>query len=115
TEPLAGFIENYEFENSEQAYTRFIEQFAGSAAAAWVTPETLNQAFWINLNNPDQADVVIESLGGQAGVEEVSDQRVLLDDIFLILNIASLTAIAIAGLMLIAAILLISTTIRLSA
>lgn len=115
TQPLSAFIENYEFENNEQAYARFIEQFAGSSAAAWVTPETLNQAFWISLNNPDQADVVIESLGGQAGVEEVSDQRVLLDDIFLILNIASLTAIAIAGLMLIAAILLISTTIRLSA
>ncbi|MGB3413553.1 MAG: permease-like cell division protein FtsX [Microbacteriaceae bacterium] len=115
TPPLASFVESYQFENSQEAYDRFLVEFAGSAAASWVTPETLNQAFWVNLVNPDQADVVIESLGGQLGVEEVSDQRVLLEDIFLILNIASITAIAIAGLMLVAAILLISTTIRLSA
>ena len=49
------------------------------------------------------------------GVQSVSDQRSLLDRIFLFLGVASYTAIAIAGLMLVAAVLLISTTIRLSA
>lgn len=115
TPPLADFVQSWEFEDNEEAYARFMEQFGDTPAASWVTPETLNQAFWINLNNPDQADVVIESFSTQIGVEEVSDQRVLLDGIFVLLNIASITAIAIAGLMLVAAILLISTTIRLSA
>ena len=45
----------------------------------------------------------------------MTDQRSLLDRIFLFLGVASYTAIAIAGLMLVAAMLLISTTIRLSA
>jgi cell division transport system permease protein len=49
------------------------------------------------------------------GVEEVRDQRSYLDQIFSILNAASLASIGIAVLMLFSAGLLISTTIRLSA
>jgi cell division transport system permease protein len=49
------------------------------------------------------------------GVQSVTDQRSVLDPIFAIMNAASLTAIGIAALMLVAAVLLISTTIRLSA
>ncbi len=50
-----------------------------------------------------------------AGVQSVVDQRTYLDQIFSILNAASYTAIGIAALMLVAAALLIATTIRLSA
>ena len=49
------------------------------------------------------------------GVDSVVDQRAYLDPIFSILNAASYTAIGIAALMLVAAVLLIATTIRLSA
>jgi cell division transport system permease protein len=59
--------------------------------------------------------VLIEALSGQAGVQEVKDQRGYLDQIFAVLNAASYTAIGLAVLMLIAAVLLIATTIRLSA
>jgi cell division transport system permease protein len=45
----------------------------------------------------------------------VEDQRGYLDQIFAVLNAASYTAIGVAALMLIAAVLLIATTIRLSA
>ncbi len=69
----------------------------------------------MNLNNPSDADVIIESLSSAAGVQKVEDQRAYLDGIFSILNSASFTAIAVAVLMLIAAVLLIATTIRLSA
>jgi cell division transport system permease protein len=49
------------------------------------------------------------------GVQSVSDQRALLEPIFAIMNAATFTAVSIAALMLIAAVLLIATTIRLSA
>ena len=58
---------------------------------------------------------IVESLAGLAGVEQVVDQRRYLDQIFDVLNAASYTAIAIAAIMLVAAALLIATTIRLSA
>jgi cell division transport system permease protein len=112
---LKPYIEKYEFETHDQAFQNFQTQFSDSPIAAFVTPETLPQSFRVNLVNPDDADVLIESLSGSAGVQEAADQRGYLDQIFSVLNAASATAIGIAALMLIAAVLLIATTIRLSA
>lgn len=112
---LAPFIEKFYFENHQQAYADFKKQFKGNPVADYVTPELLNQTFWIKLKNQTQSDVISQSLSGVAGVQGVTDQRSYLDQIFRILNAASLTAIAIAVVMLIAAALLIATTIRLSA
>jgi cell division transport system permease protein len=112
---LAPYIDKYYFEDHEQAYENFQEQFKGSPAADYVTPEVLNESFWVNLKDPDDSDVLVEALAGMPGVESVSDQRRLLDQIFDVLNAASFTAIAIAAIMLVAAALLIATTIRLSA
>ncbi len=112
---LAPFIDKYYFENHDQAFENFQRQFKGNPVAEYVTPEQLNQTFWVNLKDPSQSEVLVEALGSQAGVEAVTDQRAYLDQIFAILNAGSYTAIGIAVLMLIAAALLIATTIRLSA
>jgi cell division transport system permease protein len=112
---LAPYIEQYYFENHQQAFETFQKKFKDNSVAKYVTPEQLNETFWVNLKDPNQAPIIIESFNGLAGVEEVKDQRTYLDQIFSMLNIASLAAISIAGLMLFSAALLISTTIRLSA
>lgn len=112
---LAPFIEEYYFEDHEQAFANFQEQFSGNAVAQYVKAEQLNETYWVNLYDPNQSQIITESFTGLAGVEEVRDQRSYLDQIFNILNIASLAAISIAGLMLVSSVLLISTTIRLSA
>ena len=111
---LAPLIDRYEFENHDEAYAKYLE-FTDSDDAEFVTPEFLPETFWVNLVDPTQSDVLVETLSGQPGVEEVADQRKYLDPIFDALNAASYTAIGIAVLMLIAAVLLIATTIRLSA
>jgi cell division transport system permease protein len=115
SETLAPYIEKYEFESHEQAYENFQTQLGDSPMAGFVTPETLNESFRVNLIDPSDADILIESLSGEAGVEDVQDQRGYLDQIFAVLNAASYTAIGVAALMLVAAVLLIATTIRLSA
>lgn len=115
SETLAPYIDNYYFENHKQAYKTFQKEFKDNSVTNYVTPEQLNETFWVNLKDPNQAPIIIESFNGLAGVEEVKDQRTYLDQIFSMLNIASLAAISIAGLMLFSAALLISTTIRLSA
>ncbi len=112
---LQPFIQQYYFEDHEQAYENFKQQFADNPVTAYVTPDLLNETFWVNLKDPQQSDVLVESLSGLAGVDSVTDQRSYLEQIFAILNIASVTAIGIAALMLVAAVLLIATTIRLSA
>jgi cell division transport system permease protein len=115
SETLAPYIDKYYFENHQQAFETFQKEFKDNSVAKYVTPEQLNETFWVNLKDPNQAPIIIESFNGLAGVEEVKDQRTYLDQIFSMLNIASLAAISIAGLMLFSAVLLISTTIRLSA
>ncbi|MDO9398548.1 MAG: permease-like cell division protein FtsX [Herbiconiux sp.] len=112
---LSPFIQEYYFENHEQAFENFRQQFAGNPVTEYVTADLLNQTFWVNLVDPSQSDVLVESLSGVAGVDSVTDQRSYLEQIFSILSAASYTAIGIAALMLVAAVLLIATTIRLSA
>ncbi|MEO7722407.1 MAG: permease-like cell division protein FtsX [Pseudolysinimonas sp.] len=114
-ETLRQYVKKFTFENHQQAYENFEKQFANTSLAELATPDILSQAFRVNMKDPSQADILIEQFSGQPGVEEVQDQRGLLDPIFSIMNAASYTAIGIAALMLIAAVLLISTTIRLSA
>ena len=98
SDALAPYVSDFFFVDHDEAYTEFTKQFADNPVVDITRPEQLNQTF-----------------SGVPGVQSVSDQRSLLDQIFLLLGIASYTAIGIAGLMLIAAVLLISTTIRLSA
>jgi cell division transport system permease protein len=115
SDTLAPFIERYEFEDHELAYENFKASFKGSPLVDLASPEFLPESFRIKLVDPTQATVLIESLSGLSGVESVVDQRDYLDGILDILNAASYAAIGLAALMLIAAVLLIATTIRLSA
>jgi cell division transport system permease protein len=112
---LSKFIKRFDFVNHDEAYKEFKQQFKDNPVSDYVTPDLLPQTFWVNLKDPSQSDVLVESLSGVAGVQSVTDQRSYLDQIFSILNAASYTAIGIAALMLVAAALLIATTIRLSA
>jgi cell division transport system permease protein len=112
---LAPLVQQVEFEDQQQAFERTREQFGDSSIGAWLTPEYSNSTFWVNMVDPEQSDVITEALAGYAGVDEVVDMRAFLDPIFSALNAGSYTAIGIAVLMLVAAVLLIATTIRMSA
>lgn len=115
SEGLKPYVSEYYFESHQDAFDKFAEEFADSPALAFITPEQLNEAYWVNLVDPQRSDVIVEAFSGIPGVEEVRDQRGYLDQIFLFLNIGSLAAAAIAAVMLLSATLLIATTIRLSA
>ncbi|WP_348787325.1 permease-like cell division protein FtsX [Leifsonia sp. NPDC080035] len=112
---LAPYIQKFYFQDQKQGYEQFKQQFKGNQIADYVTPDMIPQTFWVNLKNPNQSDVLSETLQGSPGVQSVVDQRSYLDQIFAILGAASATALVIAAVMLVAAVLLIATTIRLSA
>jgi len=111
---LAPLIRDLRFENRDEAYANVIE-LLGEDYASVITPEQLNETYWINLVDQTQSDVIIEAFTGQNGVEEVQDQLQYLEPLFSALTVATYIAVGIAALMLIAAVLLIATTIRLSA
>jgi cell division transport system permease protein len=112
---LSPYIQKFYYQDQKQGYEQFKEQFKGNQISDFVTPEMIPPTFWVNLKDPSQSAVLTETLSGAVGVQSVVDQRSYLDQIFQILNAASFTAIGIAALMLVAAALLIATTIRLSA
>lgn len=111
---LSPLIRDVRFETQDEAYQNVID-LLGEDYASIVTADQLNQTFWINLVDQTQSEVMIEAFGGMAGVEEVADQLQYLDPLFSALTVATYLAVGIAALMLVAAVLLIATTIRLSA
>jgi cell division transport system permease protein len=115
SDTLGPLIKNVSFQNHEQVYAQYKKQFGNTTESDFVTAAFLPETFWVNMKDPDQAQVLVENLSTMQGVEQVQDQRAYLDPIFAALNAASVTAVGIAALMLVAAVLLIATTIRLSA
>lgn len=115
SDTLAPFINEYFYEDEQTAYENFQEQFEGSEVAGWVQADQLGETYWVSLKDSSDSDVITQAFADVDGVSSVTDQRAYLDQIFRVLNGASLAAVGVAALMLLCAVLLISTTIRLSA
>jgi len=115
SEALAPYVDEVFFETKEEAYAAFQEQMPDTVWTQSLTPEQMQVSFRIKLVDPEQYQVVADELTGRPGVEDVVDQRALLEPLFLILDRATLLAVALAGVMIVTAVLLITTTIRLSA
>lgn len=104
------------FESSQQAYENFQELFADDPALLEsVGPETLPSSFRVKLVDPEQFGVIESQYATYPGVDEVSDQRDVLDRFFGLMNAFKLGGWAIAGIQLVGGAALIANTIRLSA
>ncbi|MRH29653.1 FtsX-like permease family protein [Microbacterium sp. SYP-A9085] len=111
---LKPLIAKVRFENPEQAYKNALE-LLGADYKDILSPSQFGASFYVNLVDPQNSAVITEAFAGNKGVQTVQDQMQLLQPLFSALTIATYIAVGIAVLMLIAAVLLISTTIRLSA
>jgi len=112
---LNPYISEYFFEDQEEAYVRLMKENSELSAAQFLSAEQLNSAYWVNLENPEKATLVVEAFSQQPGVAQVQDQRSYFDPIIGLLNGATFAAGAVAAVMLFSAALLTTTTIRLSA
>jgi len=115
TPDVKPFVQTITFESKAEAYVAFEKQFKGQWWAAETTVDDMNSSLRIKLADPEKYQVVADVLTGRPGVEEVQDQRRLFDSLFLVLNRATMLSVGLAAVMLLAAVLLITTTIRLSA
>ncbi len=104
------------YESQEEAYAQFREQFEDSPDLVEnVTAEALPESFRVKLQDPTQFAIVASAFAQRPGVEEVQDQKALLEGFFNVLNKLQLIALIIAGVQVVAAVLLISNTIRVAA
>ncbi|WP_349828086.1 permease-like cell division protein FtsX [Brevibacterium litoralis] len=112
---LAGYVDQVYFEDKARAFELYQEQFEGTSLEGAVTEDQMQESFRVRLVDPEQYEIIAEYFSATAGVDEVVDQNELLDRLFTVLNVLTMVAIAIAAIMLLCAVLLIATTIRLSA
>ncbi len=111
---LAGIVRDVRFESADEAYANLIALY-GDEYKDYVTPAQLGDTYWVGLVDPGKSDVITEAFSGAQGVEGVKNQMQYLEPLFSALTVATYIAVGIAALMLVAAVLLIATTIRLSA
>lgn len=115
SEVLAPYIKSYEFESKAEAYANFMKVFHDQPIGRNATEENMPVSFRIKLVDPEQYQVVTERLSNQPGLDRVVDQQDTLEPLFVVMNRASWVTGGLAALMALAAVLLITTTIRLSA
>jgi cell division transport system permease protein len=104
------------YESQQMAFQRFKEQFKDSPdLVRAVTPESLPESFRVKLVDPRQYQVVTDAVAAKPGVEQVQDERRLLDRFFKVLNGFQVAALVVAAVQVMAAVLLIGNTIRVAA
>ncbi len=108
-------VDNVFYESKQQAYTRFKEQFKESAIADNVTADQMPESFRVKLKDPEKFPIVATAFAGRDGVEQVQDQKALLEKFFRVLNYLKAGAWGLALIMIVVAVLLISNTIRVAA
>lgn len=112
---LAPYIEEVFEETKEQAFESYKDLSSNNPWGEWVTADMLQFSFRVKLVNPELYSIIQEELAGTPGVSEVQDQKELVQPLFNVIDKAKMISIGIAGIMIVAAILLITTTIQLSA
>lgn len=111
---LRPIVSGFTFDSRADTYQKLLD-LVGEDYLGILTEDQMNEVFWLSLNDPRDVQVIDEAFRGVAGVEEIRDEMRYLDPLFSALTVATYIAVGIAALMLIAAVLLIGTTIRLSA
>ncbi|WP_436494177.1 permease-like cell division protein FtsX [Actinokineospora sp. HUAS TT18] len=109
-------VESVQFENREQAFERFKRIFeAQPELVKLARPEALPASFRVKLKDPDRPEVITQAYSGRAGIDSIADQNEFLERFFSALNGVRTGVFFVAAIMAIAALLLISNTVQLSA
>ncbi|TWP35292.1 permease-like cell division protein FtsX [Leekyejoonella antrihumi] len=111
-ESMRPLVQEIYYESADQAYKRFTTQFKNSPYLAQVSPAAMPSSYRVKLSDPKRYDDVVNAFSGAQGVEAVSDQHNVLNTFFSLLKVVSIGAVGLAVVMVICAILLITTTIR---
>ena len=112
-------VKSYRFETQQQAYDRIqnlnvpASSFEGPDPAIKVTD--MPESFWVTMTDPHKAGEITESVQGLDGVSTVQDLHNIMGSILGTIDKLRNGAIIAAVLLVLAALLLVSNTIRLAA
>ncbi|MGH3241451.1 MAG: permease-like cell division protein FtsX [Spirillospora sp.] len=109
-------VSKVEYESKQQAYTRFKDNFAGAPGFVESTREgDIPDSYRVKLKNPEEYKAVAQAMLGQPGVDTVINEQEILKRFFRILNGLQVAALTIALIQVVAAVMLVGNTVRLSA
>lgn len=107
-----SIVSEVEFESSQQAYVQFQGRYGGSELAERIDPDSLPESFRVRLREPTAAHQVVAAVASLDGVEQVVDQREMLDDFFTTLTWVQRVALGFALVQAAAAVVLIAHSVH---
>ena len=122
-----GVVDRIYYESKEDAYQRFKEQFKDSPDMVRnVSPQAMPESYRIKLKDPEQFPQVHDKFcSGKLdannrevcsnGIDLVVDQRKLVERFFAVLNLLRNSFLVLAGVLGLAAVVLIAVTVRVAA
>lgn len=113
-------VSSYYAQSKQQAYDTWKKVYAPTDRSqrqiySTVTPNDMQDSYWIKLKDPQKFAGVESQLSGLQGVDTVRDLRTVLKPIYFWMTTLRNAAIGIAVFLLVAAILQVANTIRLAA
>jgi cell division transport system permease protein len=104
------------YETREQAFERFRTLWADSPDfVKSIGPNSLPESFRVKLKDPEQYKTFADKMQGMQGIQDIIDQRALLEKVFKIFNAIQVMALIVAAVMALAALLLVGNTIQVAA
>ena len=108
-------VQKVYYESKQRAFERFKQQFKNSAIVDNVTADQMPESFRVKLVNPQQFPIIASAFIGRDGIEQVQDQKALLERFFKVLKWVQWFAFGLALMMLVVSVILIVNTIRVAA
>jgi cell division transport system permease protein len=114
------YVASYRYETRQDAYRGFLATHTDrsgnpDAIAAELNVSDMSTAFWATLAHPNDNVALASAVKNLPGVEQVVDLRKELDPVYRTLNVLKWLALGGAALLVLAAVLQVSNTIRLAA
>lgn len=113
-------VASYRYQTRAQSYRTFEatntdDQGNPSPIAKILKVSDMSTGYWVKFKDPDRTQALISSVNHLPGVEQVIDIRKELDPVYRTLNMLKWMALGAAALLVLAAVLQVSNTIRLAA
>ncbi len=113
-------VSSYRYQARAESYRTFQathtdDQGRPDAIAKLLKVSDMSTGYWVKFKDPDQTQALITSVNHLPGVEQIIDIRKQLDPVYRTLNMLKWMALGAAGLLVLAAVLQVSNTIRLAA
>lgn len=111
-----SLVEKYIYETKEQAYENFQKMFGDAPDMVQsVGPNEMPESFRVKLKDPTQFEAIDTEYKELPGISTIVDQQQLLQKVFDVLGAIQSLSLIVAGVMGIAALLLVANTIQVAA